>query len=1185
MPAQGQLVLQNKYSITTFVVLPMIFLRKSNFYNHILNKTLLLLIACGAVTYSSAQTNTEVFGQNRVQYKDFPFQYYESDNFITYFYPGGQDVAKYVIKEAEEASDEISAVLDYKYRRKIDVIVYNNINELNQTNIGIYEPGQAAGGTVNIPDNKIFVYFNGDHRNLDKQIRESLAKIYTTNLFRGSNFGQVIRSTVLLSLPDWYRLGLVEYLGEDWSSEMEDRLRDGMITGRYRQLNKLQPEEAIFVGHSIWHYLEEVHGKTAVSNIIYLTRVNRSVDNGFLFVLGTNLTETLQNWYTYYNTRFNAEKSMTTMPSDNTIVKARIKKDNDYYQLCLSPDGKHVAYADNDLGRYKVYITNTETNKTKVVFRGGYRTNTQFTDKSIPLLAWDPSGKRLAFINDRRTQTFIRFYDMETKKIEVNPVRKFQKVISFSFVDSKQLVMSAVQNGQSDIYLYTIASTTTQKITDDYFDDLNPAYISADSVRGIMFSSNRPDDTLKAGRYESQSLLPTQDLFFYNLNNGALYRVTSTPFANETYPQNFNDSMFCYLSDETGIRNRYVGHFESTFDHNETTYYYTDNESGDADSISVPTGILANSALDLSTVTVTGSSVRPVFKITGVTTSFTNYTRDIREQSTVPAKNLTLDYAFIDNKPRFYKYNLTTGAGNAPVTEYMVNKQRKELSQSANGTKPKAMVDTVAEANPLSKYDSIQANRGNRPFDFQSEFDYGIKLYDWDSASAAKIDAAQEGYVFRFSRVRPYFVKFMVDQVVTQLDNDPIITPYQIFTGNYFTTPLPALGFKFGITDLLENHKIYGGVRLPFYKGFQNMEFFLTYENLTKRLDKKFTFYRGSKSDNVALIDPATAQLLSNTDYSVKTTYLDVDLKYALDVLSSLRFKIAYRNDKLAVKAVDAVSLNFPPKSTNWVSLRAEYVFDNCIEKATNIRYGTRFKVFGEFFKEFPTKNKSLSSEIEYPLLQFNKVYMVVIGADLRHYLKVYKNIIWANRIAGGASFGTNRLIYYMGGLDNWISPTGFQKFNTTTPINYNHNYAFQTIATPVRGFLQNARNGDRYIVLNSELRIPLFATLIHTPIRSEIIRNFQVIGFFDAGTAWEGASPFSNNNPLFNEEIPNTTTGTPSVIVSVKRYRTPVIFGFGPGLRTSFLGYFMRFDTAWGYDTGEISKKPVYYFTFGLDF
>ena len=26
-------------------------------------------------------------------------------------------------------------------------------------------------------------------------------------------------------------------------------------------------------------------------------------------------------------------------------------------------------------------------------------------------------------------------------------------------------------------------------------------------------------------------------------------------------------------------------------------------------------------------------------------------------------------------------------------------------------------------------------------------------------------------------------------------------------------------------------------------------------------------------------------------------------------------------------------------------------------------------------------------------------------------------------------------------------------------------------------------------------------------------------------------------------------------------------------------------FDTAWAYDTGEVSEKPMYYFSFGLDF
>ena len=42
---------------------------------------------------------------------------------------------------------------------------------------------------------------------------------------------------------------------------------------------------------------------------------------------------------------------------------------------------------------------------------------------------------------------------------------------------------------------------------------------------------------------------------------------------------------------------------------------------------------------------------------------------------------------------------------------------------------------------------------------------------------------------------------------------------------------------------------------------------------------------------------------------------------------------------------------------------------------------------------------------------------------------------------------------------------------------------------------------------------------------------------------------------------------------------------GFGPGLRTSLLGYFIKLDAAWSYDTGVVSQKPTYYLSIGLDF
>lgn len=1144
-------------------------------------------LLCLPVAYAFAQTSTtETFGQNRVQYKDFIFSYYESDNFTTYFYQGGQDIAKFVIKTAEDDIDEISKMLDVRNKGKIDIIVYNNINELNQTNIGIYNTPDP-GLTLKIPEGKIMVYFNGDHRDLARQIREGIANILVNKTVRGNNFSQVVQNSILVSLPDWYRVGLVKYISEGWTTDMEDRLRDGILTGRFKKLNKLQPDDAIFVGQSIWHYIDEVHGQSALNNIVYLTRVNRSVDNGFLFVLGTNLSETLKNWYTYYTNRFTNEAKETSMPGDSTILKTKIKKGVDYYEPRISPDGKYVAYASNDMGRYRVHLLNTETHKTKVILRGGFKTNSIFTDESLPLIAWDPAGDRLAMIKDKRAEIELFLYDVKKDKRVMNPVRKFQKIVSFSFVDSKQLVLSATQNGQTDIYLYTIASTTYRKLTDDFYDDLNPAYVKLDSMRGILFSSNREDDTLRTKRYDSQRMQRQLDLYFYDLdaNSNVLYRVTNTENADEIDPQPFSDSTFCFLSDSNGVRNRYIGRFETVFDHREKVYRFTSKETGEEDSVQVRMNVPLDTAIDRKENVFKDSSVLNVYRIAGVSRSYTNYTHSILDQNLAPAKGLALDMFRLNGKIQFRKYDVQSASaqGPAPTMDYVLQQQRMNSVPGANPA-PKSAPAKEAPKNTTQYYDSLWATRGKHPYDFQSEFDYGIKLFDWDSVAAAHGQssplAENGGYVFRPSKVRPYFVRFMVDNVVMQLDNDPIITPYQTFNGSYYTTPLPAFGLKVGITDLLENYKIYGGIRIPFSDGALNLGYYLCVENLKKKLDKKFTFYRGSESNNIVYTDPVTGNQ-SNTSMADKTTLLEEMLKYPFDVLNSLRFTFAFRNDKYQLKAVDLPTLNYPDTTDNWLSFRAEYVFDNCMEVMPDIRYGTRFKVFAEVYKEFPTQSTQISDQVSLPKPIFNNRAMFNVGFDLRHYIKVYRQIIWANRFSGAASFGTAKMIYYLGGLDNWISTAN--KFDYSTPIDYNNNYAFQTVATPLRGFDQNARNGDKYLLINSELRVPIFAALSNAPIKSDFIRNLTLVAFFDAGTAWEGLSPFSTNN-LFSEQIPNSTE-SPSVVVDLNQYKSPVIFGFGPGIRTTFLGFFVRVDVGWGYDTGYVNPKPKGYFSLDYDF
>jgi hypothetical protein len=170
--------------------------------------------------------------------------------------------------------------------------------------------------------------------------------------------------------------------------------------------------------------------------------------------------------------------------------------------------------------------------------------------------------------------------------------------------------------------------------------------------------------------------------------------------------------------------------------------------------------------------------------------------------------------------------------------------------------------------------------------------------------------------------------------------------------------------------------------------------------------------------------------------------------------------------------------------------------------------------------------------------------------------------------LAGATSMGTDRLIYYLGGVDNWINPS----FNSNINIVNQDQYQFQTLATNLRGFKQNIRNGNNFVAFNSELRWPIFKYLINRPIRSDFIQNFQIIGFGDIGMAWYGSNPYSNDN-VINK---NTYSGNPVTLV-IYNQKEPIVGGTGFGLRSRLLGYFIRVDFAWGIDDRKVQKEMTY--------
>ena len=210
----------------------------------------------------------------------------------------------------------------------------------------------------------------------------------------------------------------------------------------------------------------------------------------------------------------------------------------------------------------------------------------------------------------------------------------------------------------------------------------------------------------------------------------------------------------------------------------------------------------------------------------------------------------------------------------------------------------------------------------------------------------------------------------------------------------------------------------------------------------------------------------------------IHTHQAKYSVKWPFSETTCIKGTLDARQDRTVYYAYDVPTLRKPNVFEYWGGGKLEFIFDNTRKRGLNLYYGTRFKLFAEYFKQ----------------LNKNETDISILGFDIRKYTKIHRDFIWANRISASTSFGKRKLIYYMGGVDNWFSP----RFNYDTPIDLTQNYAYQTLATPMRGFTQNIRNGNSFALYNSELRLPIFRYLMNKPLKSDFLNNFQVVGFGD---------------------------------------------------------------------------------------
>lgn len=1099
--------------------------------------------------------NTE-FGSSTRQYHVHDWKYISSTNFDAYYYGDAHELAETSLIVAEKELKEVEDIVDYRFGTRSQIILYQSDYDFRHSNHFNTATPFNKGGYAYTTQNKIITYFDGSRENLRISIRYGLGELLVKELMYGGSFQERLRASTLLYMPEWFYKGLLSYLAEPWNTKKDDQVRDAIQNGAFKNLNLLSGPEAELAGHSWWNYIGETYGIRSISDILYLTRVSRNYDNALNFVLGNTPRSIFIDWHKYYEIRYSTDPG--NGPLRNAIQLPKILAKRTFSQMKISPNSQEILLAGNYLGQMEIWVLNIGSKEVKRLYKSDDKGMMKW-DANEPAITWSRDGKSIhAFLH---LKGILKHLEVSKKGniLQSSVVRGINQVQHVAIHPKKDLfLLSATHKGQSDLFLYE--NLTLTQLTNDPFDD-QMASFNADGSE-VLFQSNREQNGLNYSgtntRMQGDSV--SSDIYSipYPLVKGQMRRITATPFIHEVQAQAYPLGGIAYLSDNNGIYNTYVTLSSQRLE--KTLIIVTRlNEAAGSDTFVVHGELnkdkfrLEDLELDSASMANAGDfQLEEVYKEVYRHYPLSDYARNIHLFAT--SQKLDIEAALYRYNSAYYiqvldiSWEVEKDAQFTTVAPTSYRNIRGNQAFISDSTSNRFLVEKqdlpVEETITIVKADTTPKEE---LYYFQTGFPEKPKVL-------VKKKSFQENEILYQTTPSDYKTSFFPNFLVTQLlDNSIINTPYYVNNGfsstfNTFSRPNLNARMEASMTDLFNDQTLVVGGRIPVR--LYSSDFYLNYTQRKYKRDFGVQFFRMSR-----LID---ATVTSNRVFIHEIRPFMVQ---PLPKNMELRFSPFARFDRNVTNATDQGALETPDEVNEWVGASISLVYDCSMMEELNFPVGVRAKIYLEHFQNISSESRSTS----------------IIGMDLRWYKKLGAKVLWANRLSATASFGSSAVNFQVGGPENWLA----NKFNGQLNPSSDYSYSFNSLVSGLRGFNQNARNGGHSMVLNSELRIPIVSYMSQTPTNMSFLRNLQLVGFFDMGSAWNSWNPFVDQH--YNTRVIDQG----SLRIVVRNKNNPFLSSVGTGLRTRVFGYYVRGDVAWGIENGVLANdgKAQWYFSLGYDF
>lgn len=512
------------------------------------------LILIFVLTPSLSKAQFYFFGRNKVQYEKFDWKVLKTEHFDIYYYDETEQVAEIGGYYAEEVYEELKVRLNHVLTRRVPLIFYNTHIHFQQTNT---TPGfipEGVGGFFEFIKGRVVIPSTGSLKDFHHVIRHELVHVFMTNKIYRVLTDHRIPSDVLP--PLWFVEGIAEFLSTEIDDQAEMVMRDAVMNNYFVPISNISQIYGTFLmykeGQSFLEFVKKKYGEHKIPLLLENFWMYADFNRVISYTIGKSLEEIDSEWLLYLKQEY-FPLIETKLPLENAAEKLTNFGFNFSPVFYEKNNEKSIYFVANRDGYASIYklpleekvLENSNRFSDPELILRGEKTE-ELESFHLFQSSIDISSKGLiAFVTKSGQTDALHLYSIDDKKI----IKTFREDFLINIVsprfsdDGHKIIFQAVdQKGFSDLFLYDVSNDSLFRLTNDYYDDREPAFISDDQA---VFSSDRT-----SGSFEKKYNLFTIDLSSLRINY--LTYINSnchSPVLTK------NKKSLIFTSDTDGVRN------------------------------------------------------------------------------------------------------------------------------------------------------------------------------------------------------------------------------------------------------------------------------------------------------------------------------------------------------------------------------------------------------------------------------------------------------------------------------------------------------------------------------------------------------------------------------------------------------------------------------------------------------